>query len=139
MQNGSLQIPAKQIIKKQVAPSNAAAAIKSINFTAQEGVSEYRIGVEGSIEIEEAVKEGTIVKFGIKNASISRALRRVYTAIAFPTAVQSVTPYLIEVVPEELLPTIPPIIHLLDVEVFGPKNSPNGFKNKFRSSRITPG
>ena len=50
-----------------------------------------------------------------------------------------VTPYLIEVLPEELLPTIPPIIHLLDVEVFGPKKSPKGFKNKFSSSRTTPG
>ena len=50
-----------------------------------------------------------------------------------------VTPYLIEVLPEELFPTIPPIIHRLDVEVFGPKKSPKGFKNKFSSSLITPG
>ena len=35
-----------------------------------------------------------------------------------------VTPYLIEVVPDELLPTIPPIIQRLLVDVFGPKNSP---------------
>jgi hypothetical protein len=33
-----------------------------------------------------------------------------------------------EVVPEELLPTIPPSIHLLDVDVLGPKNKPKGFK-----------
>ena len=44
-----------------------------------------------------------------------------------------------EVLPEELLPTIPPIIHRLDVEVFGPKKSPKGFKNKFNSSLTTPG
>ena len=35
-----------------------------------------------------------------------------------------VTPYFMEVVPEELLPTIPPIIQRLDVEVLGPKNKP---------------
>ena len=47
----------------------------------------------------------------LKIASISSTLSRV-------------TPYFIEVLPEELLPTIPPIIHLFDVEVFGPKNNP---------------
>ena len=35
-----------------------------------------------------------------------------------------VTPYWIEVVPLELLPTIPPIIHRFDVDVLGPKNKP---------------
>lgn len=44
-----------------------------------------------------------------------------------------------EVLPEELLPTIPPIIHRLEVEVFGPKNNPKGFKNKFSSSLTIPG
>ncbi len=29
-----------------------------------------------------------------------------------------------DVVPDELLPTIPPIIHLLEVDVLGPKNRP---------------
>ena len=33
-----------------------------------------------------------------------------------------------DVVPDELLPTIPPIIHLLEVDVLGPKKSPYGFK-----------
>ena len=51
----------------------------------------------------------------LKIASIANTLSRV-------------TPYLIEVLPEELLPTIPPIIHLLDVDVLGPKNNPKGFK-----------
>ena len=35
-----------------------------------------------------------------------------------------VTPNWIEVVPDELLPTMPPTIHRLLVEVFGPKNNP---------------
>jgi hypothetical protein len=36
-----------------------------------------------------------------------------------------VTPYRMDVVPDELLPTIPPIIQRLEV---GPKNNPCGFK-----------
>ena len=35
-----------------------------------------------------------------------------------------VTPYFIDVVPLELLPTIPPIMHLFEVDVLGPKNKP---------------
>jgi hypothetical protein len=50
-----------------------------------------------------------------------------------------VTPYRMDVVPDELLPTIPPIIQRLEVEVLGPKNNPCGFKYKFSSSLITPG
>ena len=41
--------------------------------------------------------------------------------------------------PHELLPTIPPIIQRLEVEVFGPKNKLCGFRYKFNSSLITPG
>ena len=44
------------------------------------------------------------------------------------TTLSLVTPYRIDVVPEELFPTIPPIIHLFEVDVLGPKNKPCGFK-----------
>jgi hypothetical protein len=50
-----------------------------------------------------------------------------------------VVPYTIEVVPQELFPTIPPIIARLAVEVIGLKNNPCGFKNWLSSSRTTPG
>jgi hypothetical protein len=38
-----------------------------------------------------------------------------------------------------IIPTIPPIIQRLEVDVLGPKKTPCGFKYKFSSSRITPG
>ena len=50
-----------------------------------------------------------------------------------------VSPYTIEYEPQELLPTMPPIMALLAVEVFGPKYNPYGFKKIFNSSRTTPG
>ncbi|MCF6178629.1 MAG: type IV pilus secretin PilQ [Geopsychrobacter sp.] len=83
------------LVVKAVDPSSPA-EVSSIAFTAKEGVSLYRIDINGKFEIDPAVKNGRIVKFGIKNTTISRSLRRVYTALAFPTAVQSVTPYLID-------------------------------------------
>ena len=41
--------------------------------------------------------------------------------------------------PEELLPTIPPIIQRFEVDVFGPKNKPNAFKYTFKESLTIPG
>src|SRR5690606_21033235 len=61
-----------------------------------------------------------------KTASISNTLSRV-------------TPYWIEVVPLELLPTIPPIMQRLDVDVFGPKKRSYKCRYSFSSSLITPG
>ncbi|WP_425402582.1 type IV pilus secretin PilQ [Geopsychrobacter electrodiphilus] len=71
-------------------------SVSSIKFTASKGVSEYHISVDGPVNIDPIVKEGSILKFGLKNTAISRSLRRVYTSMAFPTAVQSITPYLID-------------------------------------------
>ncbi len=47
--------------------------------------------------------------------------------------------YTIELEPQELFPTIPPIIARLAVDVSGANIKPCGFKNIFNSSRITPG
>jgi type IV pilus assembly protein PilQ len=89
--------PASAASVAQPTPVQASSAVvSSIDFTAKDGISVYRIGMTGPLEIDAPVKEGNIVKFGVRNATISRALRRVYTSLAFPTAIQSVTPYLID-------------------------------------------
>ncbi len=85
------------IESQQSPPSvNSLAVVSTIDFTTGDGISAYRIGLKGPVELVSPVKEGNILKFGIRNATISRSLRRVYTALAFPTAIQSVTPYLID-------------------------------------------
>jgi len=45
----------------------------------------------------------------------------------------------IDVVPQELLPTMPPIIALFAVDVIGLKKKPCGFKKSLSCDRITPG
>ncbi len=91
----SWSAPVATPVKKVPVASNSS-VVSSIDFTAEDGISIYRIGMDGPADLDPPVQEGNIVKFGVKNATISRALRRVYTSIAFPTAVQSVTPYLID-------------------------------------------
>src|SRR5450759_3350413 len=46
---------------------------------------------------------------------------------------------IIECEPHALLPTIPPRLHLLEVDVSGPKNRPYSLSFRFSSSRTTPG
>jgi type IV pilus assembly protein PilQ len=46
-------------------------------------------------DISQPVQSGNLLRFEIKNATISRSLRRTIDAGAFPSAVSSVTPYII--------------------------------------------
>ena len=50
-----------------------------------------------------------------------------------------IIPYLIERPPQLLLPVIPPIVALLEVETSTGNHNPNGFKNLFNSSSTIPG
>jgi type IV pilus assembly protein PilQ len=87
--------PAPEVVVPAQIPiaKTPAAKVTKIDFSSRGGSSVYRIEVDGPISLLEPIQEGTIVKFGLKNTTISRALSRVYASFAFPTAVQSVTPY----------------------------------------------
>ena len=50
-----------------------------------------------------------------------------------------IIPYRIDRPPAELLPAIPPMVALLDVETSTGNQRPNGFNCRFSSSRTTPG
>src|SRR5678816_1546198 len=73
--------------------------------------------------------------FNDLNSALLPSLNKVFTS----SKCSLVLLYTTELEPQELLPTIPPIMALLAVDVSGPKNRPCGFKNIFSSSRITPG
>lgn len=49
--------------------------------------------LSGPAEILSPVRDGTLIRFGVKHAAISRSLRRTIDASAFPSAVSQVTPY----------------------------------------------
>ncbi len=74
-------------------PSGQAVRVDTVDFRVDNGQSIFTVSVSGSPEITEPVKKGDIVRFGIKNASISRALRRAVDPSAFPSAVRLITPY----------------------------------------------
>jgi len=70
--------------------------VEGVEFSAEEGKSVLLVNLSGPAEVIDATREGDIVHFGVKNALLSRALRRTVDASAFPSAVRMVTPYTVQ-------------------------------------------
>ncbi len=80
----------------QVTPSSQESApvtVNAIDFKAEGGQSVLTLQLSDPATLVEPVIEGDIVRFGIENAAISRALRRVVDPSGFPSAIRLVTPY----------------------------------------------
>lgn len=71
--------------------------ITAIDFSAESGQSELLINVNGGVEATQPVRDDNKVLFSLKNATLPRALRRVFDTLAFPSAIHSVFPYLVNV------------------------------------------
>jgi len=67
--------------------------VTAINFAKDGDKSQLVIDLSGPAAIEPAVKEGNLIRFGVNNANISRALRRTFDSHSFPSAVLRATPY----------------------------------------------
>jgi type IV pilus assembly protein PilQ len=75
--------------EKAMGPAN----IEAVDFTNEDGRSVINVALSEPAQVLGPVEEGSLVRFEIVNATISRALRRTIDASAFPSAVTSVTPY----------------------------------------------
>ena len=78
---------------RSFAAKTPAVKIKAVDFKVKDGKSLLSVALSGPAEVIPATANGTTIGFGIKNASISRALRRTLDASAFPSAVKRITPY----------------------------------------------
>ncbi len=67
--------------------------VTAIDFKADDGQSVLTLTLSDLATLLEPVAEGDMVRFGIKNAEISRALRRAVDPSSFPSAIRLVTPY----------------------------------------------
>jgi len=82
-----------QVATTRSSVSGAPVNVEAVDFDIENGESIVRITLSGPAQtIEPTVKEG-IVGFGIRNASISRSLRRAIDASSFPSSIRLVTPY----------------------------------------------
>ncbi len=87
-----------QTVAKQVRTEPAtsgSAQIKSIDFSSVSGESILLIGLSGETTASEPVKDGNKVLFSLRNSTLPRALRREFDTLAFPSAIHSALPYLV--------------------------------------------
>jgi len=82
--------PAEKIA---VISSGKPVSVESIDFDAAKGVSVFKVKLSADAKFVPAKVEGDIIRFGVKNAVIPRALRRVVDASVFPSAVLQIIPY----------------------------------------------
>ena len=68
-------------------------AVEGLDFLNRDGRSYVVAALSAPASISQPVQDGNVVRFEIRNATISRTLRRTIDASAFPSAVNSVTPY----------------------------------------------
>lgn len=83
-----------KVVKKPV-PSGRQVTVEGLDFVNKDGRSYIVASLSGAAHISQPVQDGNLVRFEVKNATIGRALRRTIDASAFPSAVSSVTPYLV--------------------------------------------
>ena len=76
--------------KAAVAP---AIAVEGVDFNLVGSQSVLTVTLSGPAALIPDTAQGNVVRFGVKNATISRALRRTIDTSAFPSSVRLITPY----------------------------------------------
>ncbi|MFO7813801.1 MAG: type IV pilus secretin PilQ [Pelovirga sp.] len=71
------------------------AKVDAIDFTSDDGRSRLMMSISGQTEATTPVRDGNRVQFSLPDTSLPRALRREFDTLAFPSAIHSVTPYLV--------------------------------------------
>ncbi len=80
---------------KKVVPTGRQVSVEGLDFVNRDGRSYVVVALSAPANISQPVMDGNLVRFEIKNAAISRSLRRSIDASAFPSAVNTVTPYMV--------------------------------------------
>ncbi len=71
------------------------AKITEIDFTSEGGQSKLNINLIGRSDVTNPVRDGNKIEFALKNTTLPRSLRREFDTLAFPSAIHSATPYLV--------------------------------------------
>lgn len=78
-----------------IATAKKSVVVQNLDFSAEDGKSVFTIELSGRADYSQPSEKNGMVRFGIDNADISRALRRTIDTFAFPTAIKQITPYTI--------------------------------------------
>lgn len=89
----STVITAKAEEPAVIATARKNVVVENLDFSAEDGKSVFTIELSEWADYSQPSEENGMVRFGIDNAHISRALRRTIDTFAFPTAIKQITPY----------------------------------------------
>ena len=73
------------------------AKVDAIDFTTVDGRSRLVMTISGQTQATTPVRDGNRVQFTLPDTTLPRALRREFDTFAFPSAIHSATPYLVNV------------------------------------------
>lgn len=71
--------------------------VQSVDFAVEDGVSVFRVKTNGMPQLIEPSQKDGMIGFGVRDATISRTLRRAIDASSFPSAIRIITPYTVQV------------------------------------------
>jgi len=71
------------------------AKVDAIDFTSVDGRSRLLMTISGQSQATTPVRDGNRVQFSLPDTTLPRALRREFDTFAFPSAIHSATPYLV--------------------------------------------
>lgn len=68
-------------------------SVEKIDFKVEDGKSLIVVALSAPGEVMQPLKDKSLLRFGIKDATITPALRRTIDASAFPSVIRQITPY----------------------------------------------
>jgi type IV pilus assembly protein PilQ len=83
--------PAAKVVKGPLAPLT----VEKVDFKVEDGKSLVIVALSAPGEVMQPIKDKTLLRFGIKGATIIPSLRRTIDASAFPSVIRQITPYIV--------------------------------------------
>ena len=81
--------PTEKISKEK----NAPLTVEKVDFKVEDGKSLVIVALSAPGEVMQPLKDKSLLRFGIKGATIPSSLRRTIDASAFPSVIRQITPY----------------------------------------------
>jgi len=75
--------------------TSSSSKVTAIDFKTEDNFSKFYFNVSGNVSVTKPEKDGDKITFSLKNTTLPKSLRRIYDTFAFPTAIYSVMPYLV--------------------------------------------
>ncbi len=69
--------------------------VEKVDFKVEDGKSLVIVALSAPGEVMQPIKDKTLLRFGIKGATIIPSLRRTIDASAFPSVIRQITPYIV--------------------------------------------